>query len=115
MDLILLLVHLLHLQCLFIMQAMEVNYFALIAVTLKALPLVKRAKGHIVNLSSVAAHMPGIVCMSPYATSKHAVEVFSSSLRQEMMAWEVKVGTTTVTFSCYYRSPSSPPPPAPVI
>ena len=55
------------------------------------LPLLKQSKGRIVNISSVAGVSCGYPLSSAYAASKHAVELFTSSLRQEMKPWGIKV------------------------
>ncbi|XP_047496906.1 D-beta-hydroxybutyrate dehydrogenase, mitochondrial-like [Penaeus chinensis] len=68
----------------------EVNLFGVIAATKTFLPLVRRARGRIVNVASVA----GRICaplMSAYNASKYAVEGFNDALRLEMRPWGVKV------------------------
>ena len=70
---------------------MEVNFFGVIGVTKAFLPLVKRATGRIVNVSSIAGVSCGYPLSSAYAASKHAVEVFTSTLRQELRPWGIKV------------------------
>ncbi|XP_037783264.1 D-beta-hydroxybutyrate dehydrogenase, mitochondrial-like [Penaeus monodon] len=68
----------------------EVNLFGVIAATKTFLPLVRRARGRIVNVASVA----GRVCaplMAAYNASKYAVEGFNDALRLEMHPWGVKV------------------------
>ena len=52
----------------------------LIDVTVTFLPLVKRAKGRIVNIASVAGRTH-INDLTPYCISKYGVEVFSDGLR----------------------------------
>ncbi|XP_069951276.1 D-beta-hydroxybutyrate dehydrogenase, mitochondrial isoform X2 [Cherax quadricarinatus] len=68
----------------------EVNIFGLIAVTKTFLPLVRRAKGRVVNVASVAGRMSARF-MGPYCISKYAVEGFSDALRQEMYPFGVDV------------------------
>ena len=51
----------------------------------------QQCKGRIVTVSSVAGVSCGYPLSSPYAASKHAVEVFTSSLRQELRPWGIKV------------------------
>ena len=57
-----------------------VNLYGLIDVTMMFLPLVKVARGRVVNTSSEAGRfsMPFI---SPYAASKYGVEAFTDGLR----------------------------------
>lgn len=64
-------------------QQMEVNFFGLVAVTQAFLPLVRKAKGRIVNVSSIGGKV-STPFLSPYAASKHAVEGLSDSLRREL-------------------------------
>ncbi|XP_019619537.1 PREDICTED: D-beta-hydroxybutyrate dehydrogenase, mitochondrial-like isoform X2 [Branchiostoma belcheri] len=71
-------------------RVMEVNTFGTVRVTKAFLPLIRRAKGRVVNISSVAglyvAAMAGVYCMA-----KAALEFFSDALRHEMHKWGVKV------------------------
>lgn len=91
---------------------MEVNYFGLVAVTKALLPLLKKSSPgcRIVNISSVAglvesalfgpyagivsvfviACLHSLICMLLIA-SKHAVEGFTKSLRQELLPWGIRV------------------------
>jgi NAD(P)-dependent dehydrogenase (short-subunit alcohol dehydrogenase family) len=54
-----------------------------VAVTQAFLPLLKAARGRIVNISSIAARM-ALPFMGPYAASKFALEAISDSLRREL-------------------------------
>ncbi|MEC9282239.1 MAG: SDR family oxidoreductase [Bdellovibrionota bacterium] len=61
----------------------DVNVFGLVALTKKTLPLIRNAKGRIINISSIS----GLVAspfMGTYAASKFAVEALSDSLRREV-------------------------------
>uniref|UniRef100_A0A3Q3IXQ7 Uncharacterized protein n=1 Tax=Monopterus albus TaxID=43700 RepID=A0A3Q3IXQ7_MONAL len=71
-------------------QVSEVNLWGVIRVTKAVLPLIRRAKGRIVNMSSMYGRM-GNIMRSPYCVSKYGVEAFSDCLRYEMKAWGVKV------------------------
>jgi len=68
----------------------EVNVVGLIAVTQALLPLLRKARGRVVNMSSIAgrAAMP---YMGPYAASKHALEALSDALRIELQHTGVRV------------------------
>ncbi|ESY91792.1 SDR family NAD(P)-dependent oxidoreductase [Mesorhizobium sp. LNHC229A00] len=68
----------------------ELNLLALMGVTKAALPHLKAAKGHIVNVSSIAGRVanPGA---SGYAATKFGVVGFSESLRREVYADKVRV------------------------
>ncbi|XP_063340337.1 D-beta-hydroxybutyrate dehydrogenase, mitochondrial [Pelmatolapia mariae] len=70
----------------------EVNLWGTIRVTKAVLPLIRRAKGRVVNVASMYGRM-GNIMRSPYCISKYAVEAFSDCLRYEMKAWGVKVST----------------------
>lgn len=71
-------------------QMVELNLLALMGVTKTALPHLRAAKGHIVNVSSVAGRVanPGA---SGYAATKFGVVGFSESLRREVYADKVRV------------------------
>uniref|UniRef100_A0A3B4Y756 3-hydroxybutyrate dehydrogenase, type 1 n=1 Tax=Seriola lalandi dorsalis TaxID=1841481 RepID=A0A3B4Y756_SERLL len=71
-------------------EVSEVNLWGTIRVTKAVLPLIRRAKGRVVNLASMYARM-GNVMRSPYCISKYGVEAFSDCLRYEMRGWGVKV------------------------
>jgi NAD(P)-dependent dehydrogenase (short-subunit alcohol dehydrogenase family) len=74
-------------------STMEVNFFAVVAVTKACLPMLKRARGRVVTLSSMAGLVMGAPTMAAYAASKHAVEAFTSSLRFELQPLGVRVIT----------------------
>ncbi|KAH0621455.1 hypothetical protein JD844_022799 [Phrynosoma platyrhinos] len=68
---------------------LEVNLMGLIGVTLKLLPLLKKSKGRIVNVSSFLGRL---ACIGGgYCVSKWGVEAFSDSLRRDMHPFGVKV------------------------
>ena len=62
----------------------------MVAVTKTFLPLLKKSKGRIVNVSSGAGRTCNPFLMS-YCISKYGVEAFSDSLRLEMKIWNVSV------------------------
>ncbi|XP_015280189.1 PREDICTED: 11-cis retinol dehydrogenase [Gekko japonicus] len=70
-------------------KVMAVNGFGVIEVSLAFLPLLKQARGRVVNVSSVlgriAANGGG------YCISKYMVEAFSDSLRRDMYHFGIKV------------------------
>ncbi len=73
-----------------LVQQFEVNLFGTVAVTQAFLPLVRRGRGRIVTVTSIAGkHAPPFY--GPYAASKHALEAFGDSLRLEMKPWGIKV------------------------
>ncbi|XP_073501778.1 dehydrogenase/reductase SDR family member 9 [Phyllobates terribilis] len=67
----------------------EVNLLGLIHVTLSVLPLIKKAKGRIINVSSVGGRVAA--SGGGYFSSKFGVEGFNDSLRRDMKAFGVKV------------------------
>ena len=61
-----------------------------IAVTQAFLPLLRKARGRIVNMSSLNGRIAPPY-MAPYAASKHALEALSDALRLELRAWGIRV------------------------
>lgn len=69
----------------------ETNVFGLVAVTQAFLPAMRKARaGRIVNVGSVAGRLAAPF-MGAYASSKHAVEGLSDSLRREAAPFGIKV------------------------
>jgi len=68
----------------------EVNVFGLHAVTRAFLPLVRRARGRIVHIGSIAGRIASPFT-GPYAASKHAVEALTDSLRLELAPEGIQV------------------------
>lgn len=71
---------------------MEVNFFGTLAVTQSFLPLLRRAKGRIITISSPAGDLP-FPCLSAYGSSKAALNLFMNTLRHELAQWGVHVST----------------------
>ncbi|BFZ02772.1 hypothetical protein BsWGS_05811 [Bradybaena similaris] len=73
-------------------KLMDINFMGLVNVTRTFLPLVRAAKGRIINMSSLAGRMvlPG---QAAYSSSKFAVLGFSEGLRREMSVFGVNVIT----------------------
>ncbi|XP_075036806.1 dehydrogenase/reductase SDR family member 9-like [Mixophyes fleayi] len=67
----------------------EVNLIGLIHITLAVLPLIKKAKGRIVNISSVGGRVAA--SGGGYFSSKYGVEGFNDSLRRDMKSFGVQV------------------------
>ncbi|KAL6075770.1 hypothetical protein STEG23_026508 [Scotinomys teguina] len=70
-------------------KILDVNLFGVIEVTLNMLPLVRRARGRVVNVSSIMGRVSLIG--GGYSISKYGVEAFSDSLRRELSYFGVKV------------------------
>ncbi|XP_064930003.1 D-beta-hydroxybutyrate dehydrogenase, mitochondrial isoform X3 [Columba livia] len=68
----------------------EINLWGTVRVTKAFLPLIRRAKGRVVNITSMLGRMvsPSRSC---YCISKFGVAAFSDCLRQEMYRWGVRV------------------------
>ncbi|XP_063808543.1 retinol dehydrogenase 7-like [Pseudophryne corroboree] len=71
------------------LKILNVNLLGLIDVTLKMLPLIRRARGRVVNISSISGRLS--FSGGGYSISKYGVEAFSDSLRREMIQFGVKV------------------------
>ncbi|XP_045110218.1 D-beta-hydroxybutyrate dehydrogenase, mitochondrial-like isoform X2 [Portunus trituberculatus] len=71
-------------------KIIDVNVLGMLAATKAFLPLIRRARGRVVNMSSVSGVI-GTGILSPYTISKYAVEGLSDCLRQEMRQWGVAV------------------------
>ncbi|XP_066503110.1 retinol dehydrogenase 16-like [Hoplias malabaricus] len=68
---------------------LEVNLDGVIGVTLSVLPLIKKARGRVVNVSSVFGRITPVG--GPYCVSKYGVEAFTDSLRLCLHHFGVKV------------------------
>jgi NAD(P)-dependent dehydrogenase (short-subunit alcohol dehydrogenase family) len=71
-------------------RQLEVNLIGQLAVTQAALEPLRRARGRIVNMSSVGGRT-ALPFVGPYAASKYALEALSDSLRRELRRWSVDV------------------------
>ena len=69
---------------------LEVNVVGQIAVTQAFLPLLRKARGRIVNMSSLNGRIASPY-LAPYAASKHALEALNDALRVELRAWGIGV------------------------
>lgn len=69
---------------------LEINVIGQINVTQKALPLIRKGQGRIVNISSIAG-FTAFPFKGAYAASKFAVEGLSDSLRRELRPWGIPV------------------------
>ncbi|KAF7240259.1 Retinol dehydrogenase 16 [Varanus komodoensis] len=70
-------------------KILDINLLGLIDVTIHMLPLVRRAKGRIVNVASVMGRLS--MFGGGYCPSKYGVEAFSDCLRLETLNCGVKV------------------------
>ncbi|KAM4701137.1 retinol dehydrogenase 7-like [Discoglossus pictus] len=70
-------------------EMLNLNLLGMIDMTLNVLPLIRRARGRIVNVSSGAGRLANLG--GGYSIAKFGVEAFSDSLRREMCEFGVKV------------------------
>ncbi|KAF7240301.1 Retinol dehydrogenase 7 [Varanus komodoensis] len=70
-------------------EVININLLGMIDVTLHMLPLVKKARGRLVNMSSIMGRVAGFG--GGYCPSKYGVEAFSDSLRRELLPFRVQV------------------------
>jgi len=68
----------------------DVNVIGLLAVTQALLPMLRAARGRIVNISSVSGRL-AVPFLAPYCGSKFAVEAISDCLRRELHPFGVDV------------------------
>ena len=68
----------------------EVNLFGAYKMTKACFPLLYKAKGRIINVSSVSGKFTAPF-LGPYCMTKHALESYSDALRQELQPLGMKV------------------------
>uniref|UniRef100_A0A8D0BJ23 Hydroxysteroid 17-beta dehydrogenase 2 n=1 Tax=Salvator merianae TaxID=96440 RepID=A0A8D0BJ23_SALMN len=71
-------------------QCMDVNFFGSVEVSKAFLPLLRKSKGRLINISSMAGGVP-LPTFAAYGASKAALSMFSGIMRQELSKWGVKV------------------------
>jgi NAD(P)-dependent dehydrogenase (short-subunit alcohol dehydrogenase family) len=71
-------------------RQIEVNLIGQVAVTQAFLPLLRKARGRIVNISSVNGGLSPPY-MGPYSASKFALEAITDALRIELRTWGIRV------------------------
>lgn len=71
-------------------RQLDVNVIGQVAVTQAFLPLLRKGRGRIINMGSIAgrATMP---LMGPYSASKYALEAITDALRLELQPWGIHV------------------------
>ena len=68
----------------------EVNVIGQVAVTQAFLPLLRKGRGRIVNMGSIAGRA-ALPLMGPYSASKFALEALTDALRLEVQQWGIQV------------------------
>ncbi|KAK7113709.1 D-beta-hydroxybutyrate dehydrogenase, mitochondrial-like [Littorina saxatilis] len=68
----------------------DVNLFGTIRMTKACLPLIRREKGRVVNVTGATGRI-SLPSMSAFSVSSYGVEAFSDALRHEMQQFGVKV------------------------
>jgi NAD(P)-dependent dehydrogenase (short-subunit alcohol dehydrogenase family) len=71
-------------------RQLEVNVTGVLRTTQAMLPLIRQARGRIVNISSIGGRV-AVPLVGPYAASKFALEGMSDSLRRELRPWGMHV------------------------
>lgn len=71
-------------------KQLDVNVIGQIAVTQAVLPLIRLARGRIVNMGSIAGRGT-IPMIGPYSASKFALEALTDALRMELEPWGIEV------------------------
>jgi NAD(P)-dependent dehydrogenase (short-subunit alcohol dehydrogenase family) len=71
-------------------RQIEINLTAQVAVTQAMLPLIRRARGRVVFVSSIGGRM-ALPFGGPYHASKFGIEAVADCLRQELRPWRIDV------------------------
>ena len=71
-------------------HALEVNFIGQVAVTQAALPALRKARGRIVNMTSIGGVLASPF-LGPYNASKYALEAVTDALRVELRPFGIEV------------------------
>ena len=71
-------------------RQLEVNFIGQVAVTQAALPALRKARGRIVNMTSIGGRLASPF-LGPYNASKYALEAVTDALRLELRQFGVQV------------------------
>ncbi len=74
-----------------------VNLYGLIDVTMTFLPLIKKSRGRVVNMASMAGRV-SMKRATPYCVSKYGVEAFSDGLR---LAYRLTIIALTINYAMH--------------
>jgi NAD(P)-dependent dehydrogenase (short-subunit alcohol dehydrogenase family) len=93
-------------------RQLDVNVIGQVAVTQAFLPALRRARGRIVFVGSIAGRS-ALPFLGPYAASKHALEAVADSLRVELRPFGVSVSIVqpgSIKTPIWTRERPDPPP-----
>ncbi len=71
-------------------RQLEVNVVGPVAITQAVIPLLRLARGRIVNIGSVSGRIAAPL-LGPYSASKFALDSLSDALRMELRPWHIHV------------------------
>lgn len=71
-------------------RQLEVNVVGQVAMIQALLPALRRTRGRVVLMGSIAGRS-ALPFLAPYAASKHALEAIADSLRVELRPWRISV------------------------
>ena len=71
-------------------RQLDVNVVGQVGVTQAFLPALRRVRGRVVFVGSIAGRS-ALPFLGPYAASKHAIEAIGDALRVELAPWEIHV------------------------
>ena len=72
-------------------KQLDVNVTGQVAVTQAFLPAIRKARGRIVFMSSIAGRARALPLIGPYSASKRALEALAEALQDELAPWDIKV------------------------
>ncbi len=70
----------------------EVNVIGYLAATQAFLPLIRKGRGRIINISTAGSRLP-VPFLGAYSASKIAMESLTDALRRELLPWGIHVST----------------------
>jgi short-subunit dehydrogenase len=79
-------------------QVMDINYMGVVYATKYALPYIKKTKGSVIGISSIAGYR-GLPVRTGYSASKYALNGFLEALRTELLPDGVHVLTASPGFT----------------
>jgi NAD(P)-dependent dehydrogenase (short-subunit alcohol dehydrogenase family) len=71
-------------------KQLEVNVLGQVAATQAFLPMLRKARGRVVNVGSISGRL-AFPLLGPYCASKFALEALTATLRMELRPWGISV------------------------